>query len=404
MAQAQCPVDLRSTAEVEPFTFFEAMRSTGDVVWDESMRSWIVLDYANCRYVEDNEDAFPNAYREPNPLFIKIKGGENISTMQDEEHRRIRHLHLQLLSPVATKGYRNDFILPILEHLIEPIIDRGHADLAKDFGDQLPPRLTAALFGMPWKDDALVHDLLHLNDTVMTWIGMRATGDKSYEDKARAASEQLNALILPYIHLRRREPAGDFVSRLLAELPTYSGSMSDQDIIATCRELLLAASDTTIHAIANALYVVFTKPEIRSALEMDLDGQLDALVEEALRIYGSVQYQVRYAAADCKVGGVAIAKGDSIILHHAAANLDPTIYPRPYDADFSRKPLKRHLAFGIGPRACPGAGLARLEIKEAVRIVLTRLPSIRLDPDAPPPAFGGFFTRSWRPLNVVFGC
>lgn len=402
MAVKKVPAGLRSTDRIEPFAYFEALRAAGNVLWDESMRAWIVLDFDTCRFVEDNEDRFPNAYRIPNPLFNEIKGGENISSMQDEAHHRMRHFHLQLLSPVAVKGYREDFIAPILDALIAPILAAGSGDLTRDLGDQLPPRLSAAFFGMPWDDNAVVSDLLRLNGIVMNWIGMRAAGDKVLEDKARAASIELNAMIQPFVERSRREPGSDFVSRAIAEAPKFYPDLTDQDIIAMCRELLLAGSDTTTHAIANAFYLLLTDADVRAEVERDPDGTIDALIEEALRIYGSVQYQVRYAAGDTELGGQAIRRGDAIILHHAAANRDAATYPDPAAVDFGRPALKRHLAFGIGPRACPGAALARAEMRETIKLVLVRLPGVRLDLTAEQPRFDGFYTRSWRPLNVVF--
>jgi cytochrome P450 len=403
MVAPKGPVSLRSTDGVSPFGLFEELRECGNVLWDEGMRSWLVLDYETCKAIESDEESFPNAYWKPNPLFNQIKGGDNISSMQGEAHRRIRHFHLMLLSPIAVKEYRESYLTPILDHLMAAIEGAGRADLSVDLGDKLPPQLTAGLFGMPWQDEKVIADLLRLNGVIMAWIGTRATADPEQEAKARVASEQLNALILPYIQYRRMTPAVDFVGRVLVEAPAHYQDLSDQDVIAMCRELLLAAADTTTHGIANALYLLLTEPSVRAALEADLDRGADALVEEALRIYGSVQFQVRYARADCEIGGVRIRANESILLHHAAANRDPAAFTCPQDVDLTRTPAKKHLAFGIGPRACPGAALARAEIRDAVKSVFTRLPNVRLDANAPPPVFDGFYTRSWRPLHVVFG-
>lgn len=398
-----CPVSLRCVEGVEPWDVFEELRTRGKVLWDEGMRSWIVLDYATCRYIESDEDLFHNAYAKVNPQFEQIKGGPNITSMQGQEHLRMRRFHLQLLSRAAVEEYCKDFVAPITDFLIDRILRRGTADLTADFGDQLPPRLTAALFGMPWQDDDLVSDLLKHNDAVMTWIGLRATGDVESERKAKTASEQLNNLILPFIQRRRAEPGVDFVSRALAEGPNHYENMSDQDVIAMCRELLLAASDTTVHAIANAFYLILTHDEARAGLLDDADATAEAIIEETLRFYGSVQYQVRYAAQDLEIGGVPIRKDASIVLHHAAANRDPETYECPQEVDLSRRLPKKHLAFGVGPRTCPGAGLARAEMKVALQTVFTRLRNLRFDPSAQQPHFDGYYTRSWRPLNVVFG-
>jgi cytochrome P450 len=400
----RCPASLRTVEGIDPFGFYEALRAHGNVLWDEGMQAWIVLDYETCQRIESDEVGFPNAYYKPNPLYDEIKGGRtNISILQAPEHRSIRHFHLRFLSPAAVKAYQAEFVAPILRALIDRILDRGRADLAADLAGQLPPMLTVALFNMPWRDEVLVREVLDLNQTIMAWAGMRATGDLEFERRAKAASERLNALLLPYIARSRAAPGQDLISRVLADAPEHYRPLSDEEVLPICRELLLAGSDTTIHGIANTLYLILTEPKVRAALDHDFDGAIAATVEEALRIYGSVHFQTRYAREDCVVGGVAIRRDDAIILQHAAANRDPAAYACPKAIDLNRMPASRHLAFGVGPRLCPGAALARMEMREAVRAVLTRLPRVRLDPGAEPPRFEGLFVRSWRPLHVLFG-
>lgn len=398
------PASLRTVEGVDPFGFYERLRAHGNVLWDEGMRAWVVLDYETCKLVESDETRFPNAYFKPNPIYDEIKGGRtNITVLQGPDHQSIRHFHLRFLSPSAVRDYQTQFVAPILDFLIDRIRTKGRANLAADLAGQLPPMLTVALFNMPWQDEDLVREVVDLNQTIMSWTGMRATGDPEFERKAKAASKQLNALLLPYIARSRTTPGQDLISKLLADGPEHYRALSDEDVLPICRELLLAGSDTTIHGIANTLYLILTGPEVRAALARDLDGALPATVEEALRIYGSVHFQTRYAREDCALGDVAIGKDDAIILQHAAANRDPETYDCPHAIDLNRTPASKHLAFGIGPRLCPGAALARTEMRDAVRAVLTRLPNVRLDPSAEPPRFEGLFVRSWRPLNVLFG-
>jgi cytochrome P450 len=49
----------------------------------------------------------------------------------------------------------------------------------------------------------------------------------------------------------------------------------------------------------------------------------------------------------------------------------------------------QHLAFAIGPHFCLGAHLARLELDTIYDVMLSRLPTFRLDPDRPPVYHGG---------------
>jgi cytochrome P450 len=64
-----------------------------------------------------------------------------------------------------------------------------------------------------------------------------------------------------------------------------------------------------------------------------------------------------------------------------AANRDPAVYPEPDTFDIARRatPL---VGFGQGPHSCIGNWLAFAELTTALRILLDRLPDLRLAPGA----------------------
>jgi cytochrome P450 len=115
-----------------------------------------------------------------------------------------------------------------------------------------------------------------------------------------------------------------------------------------------------------------------------------------------VQYRFRVANEDGELGGMPVKKNQVLILVNASANRDPAKYQCPADVDLNRRLPKEHLAFNTGPRVCVGAALARAEMEDALNILLDRLPNLRLDPNAETPRFRFHYTRSFRPLNVLF--
>ena len=51
---------------------------------------------------------------------------------------------------------------------------------------------------------------------------------------------------------------------------------------------------------------------------------------------------------------------------------------------------------------CLGMHVARAEMSVGINALLDRLPNLRLDPDAEPPAYIGFYERGATAIPVVF--
>ena len=93
----------------------------------------------------------------------------------------------------------------------------------------------------------------------------------------------------------------------------------------------------------------------------------------------------RWVTADTELAGVEMPAGSVVHLAIGAANRDPARWDRPDEFDITRK-LRPSLGFGQGAHICLGMHVARAEMTVAISALLDRLPNLRLDPDAEPPA------------------
>ena len=176
------------------------------------------------------------------------------------------------------------------------------------------------------------------------------------------------------VNERKRHPGDDVVSELLA---TVEGEkLNEEDVVSVAKLFLIAGNETTTHLIGNALLVLLENPPIREAVSSD-PSLLPDLVEETLRYDAPVQFVQRRASETVELAGARIPEGAVITALLASANRDETRFPDPDRFDLSRKP-QGHLAFGVGPHACLGASLARLEARIALEAVLPRLARARL--------------------------
>jgi len=403
MNQPAANRSLLATIDSDPYPFFEELRGQGPLVWDETMKAWLVVSYDLCKYIETREDLFRHPYVDVPPDLIEIKGGRrNVTILHGDEHMKMHRFMLKLFAHGPVESYRQQHIRPVLDFLIDRLTKQEKVDLAADFTDQFAARVISSLFGMPWRDDALMARQRELGQIVFDWVG---AVDRSPPGTARAidASRKLNEMLLPYVRHRRDNPGDDLISRVWAEGPKALDDMREEDVLVTCRELYFAGSDTTSHALANALHMLLTDEAARGAITADRGAALDNFVEEALRLYGSVQYRFRLTNQNIEVGGIAMPKDTLLVPINSAANRDPEKYACPAHIDLKRPMAKSHLAFNLGPRSCIGAALARAEMRDAIDALLDRLPNLRLDPEAPPPRFRHLYLRSFRPLNVRFG-
>ena len=75
--------------------------------------------------------------------------------------------------------------------------------------------------------------------------------------------------------------------------------------------------------------------------------------------------------------GYDVPAGASMMLGVMSANRDPLVYDHPDEFDVTRRP-GLVTTFGFGTHFCLGAHLARTELEVALKVILERLPDLRL--------------------------
>jgi cytochrome P450 len=89
---------------------------------------------------------------------------------------------------------------------------------------------------------------------------------------------------------------------------------------------------------------------------------LPPAIDEVLRRHGPLASNRRRVTRPVELGGRPLSTGDRLTIDWVSANRDPDVFPEP-----DRLRLDRHpgasLLYGAGIHVCPGAGLARLELR-----------------------------------------
>ena len=120
----------------------------------------------------------------------------------------------------------------------------------------------------------------------------------------------------------------------------------------------VALSHTMPSLLANAWYALLQHPREWSLLH-EQSGLMEQAMEELLRYAGLARILFRRAIEDIDLNGVAIRKGERIVLRVFAANRDPERFSDPDRFDVMRRGTG-NLTLGTGPHACVGASLIRM--------------------------------------------
>lgn len=383
----------------DPYGYYAAQLQTGPVHWDEGMRAWLVFGYEESRFAASRQDYFQHPYNELRGAKEVQGGTRGILMLQGEEHDRMHNFLLSHFTPAVARRYREALIRPLVRRRLDAIAALERVDLAAEFASRLPSDVIAALLGLDWHDDELLAKCQVWNHALFRWSETFGEDEQALQDSLVAA-EALNAVLLPVVRERQRRPADDLISILWVKGPELLQPWTEAEVLAQCRVLFFAGSDTTAHLLRNAIYVLMTQPHWQTELRGD-EGGIENFIEEILRYYAPVHFRVRVAIKDVELGGQLIRAGDRVHPMNAAANRDPRHYQDPNTINPQRQPLRDHLAFNVGPRFCVGAALARSEGAEAVSQLLGSVSEIAPDRDAEPPRFIGHMPRSHEPLNVA---
>ena len=288
------------------------------------------------------------------------------------DHGRLRGLVVRAFTAQRVEDMR-----PRIQQIVDKIIDRveprGHMDLIADFAFRLPVTVICEMLGIP--DEHLEPLLTSSRGSGRLLDPAPLTKDEINQHNAfnLASAEYFRSLF----ELRRRQPGSDLTTQLV-QAEEDGSKLSNEELTANIMLLFGAGHETTVNLIGNGLLALHRYPDQLRLLTSDPWRAANA-VDELLRYDSSVQVTSRTTLEDVDdIGGIPLAKGQSVLCLLGAANRDPAIYPNPDRLDITRTNI-RPLSFGGGIHYCLGAQLARIECEIAIGTLLRRLPNLRLD-------------------------
>jgi cytochrome P450 len=316
----------------------------------------------------------------------------SINGMDPPGHTRLRKLVASAFTARRVEALRPR-VASIVNELIDAMAGRPQpADLMAGFSLPLPAQVICEMLGVPAEDLGQFH----------------AWSDIIIGDWQRDSDEIMTALAALYgyfgtlIEIKRARPADDLMSALIAARDE-DDRLSEHELTVMCCTLLIGGHETTANQINLSLLLLFDHPGEVTKLRAD-PGLIPAAVEELLRCtrLGGLP-PARVTTEDVQLGGITIPAGEQVMPMYSTANRDRSEFTDPDRFDVTRDAAS-HLAFGAGVHHCLGAQLARVELQEAFRGLIGRLPGLRLAVPASDLEFKpGMAIHSLRELPVLWG-
>lgn len=349
-----------------PYAFYDQVRASGDLFYWEDYNSVCAVSFpAVSALLKDRRFG-----REVPAEFAPEIPAHQKSFYDIEAHSMLeldapRHTPLRGLVLRAFTSRRIKSLEPEITALAHELIDKlgmDEADLLSEFCTPIPVILICRLLGVPEETGS---QLLDWSAKMVAMYQARRT--RQIEEDAAQASLEFSDFMASYIEEKRKAPADDLISELIAARED-GNKLSHEELISTCILLLNAGHEATVHSMGNA---------VKTMLERDMRTVDARTVEEAIRFDPPLHSFSRYAKEDVHIFGHDFKRGDTVNCLLAAANRDPQAYENPNVFDPQRKgPV--NTSFGGGVHFCVGAPLARLELVTALKVLFERCPNLSL--------------------------
>ncbi len=333
---------------------------------------WAVTHHAAVSAIARKPEPFSSALRgafmaDPKSPYDLERTRQLLISMDAPQHATLRQLVNAAFTPAAVRQLQAG-IQAHAEALVARACARGSFDVVADLAAELPLLVLADLLGMPREDRALMfrwsNNLVGFDDPEFGG-GSVDVYQQTYREAFAYATELARE--------RRRRPIGDLVSALVAA-EVEGRRLTDLEFCNLWLLLVVGGNESTRHFLSGSLLALHEWPDERRRLVAAPELTRTA-VEELLRFVSPVMQFRRTATRDLEFEGAHVRAGDKLVLYYVSANHDERVFTQPARLDLTRSP-NPHVAFGIGPHFCLGAGLARVEgalLLDALRPHLERL-------------------------------
>ena len=347
---------------------YDALRERCPVAWSDFL-GWSLFRHQDVARVLNDPATFSNVVS----THLSVPNG-----MDAPEHTGYRRIIEAYFEPKPVAAFEPQ-CRQIAASLARSLQGRGEVELISEFAEPFAVRVQCAFLGWP----------AQLHEPLRSWTQKNRAASLAQD---RAALTALSSEFRDYVDelLQSRRATGaqkrkyapdDIVASLLRQ-QVDGRPLQDDEIVSILRNWTVGEIGTMAAAVGILAEHLCRHADLQQRLRNEL-ALLPEAIEEILRLHGPLVNNRRTTTCPVQIGGRRIDVGERISLNWIAANRDARVFD---DADAFRlgRDPAANLLWGAGIHVCPGAPLARMELRLALQELRGHTRCLRLVPDRPP--------------------
>ncbi len=350
----------------DPWGLIATLADTQDIVFSPDLGGyWVATRNALIEEVFRRHDLFSNRF----VSIPKIPGAPPLipNNYDPPDHAKYRKILAQRMFSPRVLASLEDDARRLVRDWADAVVPDGACDFVDSFARPLPVDLFLRMMDLP----------ADRREMFMPWV--RGVFRPQSMEEGTAAFRDMAAYFAAWLGERVAAPetaTGHMLPAMLSA-EVDGRHLTIEEMVSIWMMLFLGGLDTVTAQMTHVMRFLAESPAHRQQLRDD-PGLVKGAIEELLRRFGIANIG-RVVRADTVFHGVAMKAGDMVLASTPIAGLDPTAFADPAAVDFTRPEKDAHCGFGAGIHICPGAYLARLELRVMIEELLPRLPGLRVD-------------------------
>lgn len=343
---------------------YDEMRQRCPVAHSEYL-NWSLFRHGDVKRALDDHETFSNAVSS----HLSVPNG-----MDPPEHTEYRRIVDRYFTPERMISFE-PACRQIAIELVERLPGGGEAEMMEEFARVFALQMQSAF--LAWPRD--------LHEPLRQWIDKNQGSTLARDGIAMAAVALEFDVYIKELLAERREAgtaAPDDITTSLLREQVGDRLLQDEEIVSILRNWTVGELSTIAASVGILAHYLAAHPEVQQQLR-EQPSSLPTAIDEILRIHGPLISNRRITTKPVEIGGRRLRAGERVTLIWASANRDEAVFGDPDEFRLDREPSE-NLLYGAGVHVCPGAPLARLELRVVMEELLERTDHIDLVPGKEP--------------------